>query len=859
MHIIDSNLPIVAKLPDILKALQLSQQVVLQAEPGAGKSTQVPLSLLKADWLGQQKIIMLEPRRLSAQSIARYLAKLLNEPIGQTIGYHIRNDKKSSAQTKLEIVTEGILTRRIQSDPELKDVALIIFDEFHERSLQADLSLALSLEIQAALREDLKLLIMSATLDAQQIQTFLPQAHSVFCEGRQYPVDIEYLQSYANPHQNFSHKALNALMPTLSKAFHQTQQDILVFLPGQREILNAIAQAKELSLTPQPLLLPLYAGLSAQDQDLATRPGQNSQRKIIFATNIAETSLTLPNIGCVIDSGLARQQTYDPSSGMSRLQTQTISQAASQQRCGRAGRLGPGKCYRLWTQAENNQRAPHETVEILRADLSQLCLEVALWGETDIYQLNWLTPPPNSHVAKAKALLIELGLMTPQGTLPAIGQQTLQMGFEPRVAKMMSFAQQSNIEEWVVLACDLAAILSEQDFLKNLSERPSVDVLERLSLLHDYVHARQHHQPFSATQVHLNRLKQVEQLGQQWQKRLGVKRANTFNTAELAEWTAALLAIAYPDRIAKRRPGLEGNYLLSNGKAASISNEDRLGQAAWLIAAEIDGQRQGGRIFLACEISPSHLESLYQSQITRSTRYEYDAQKNTLLGITRQQFKGLVLAEQPSQEFDASAFLMCLKQALRQTQLSLLNWTPASEHWLKRAQWLHSVQETFPDFSMAALLESMDDWLMPYCTNFKSLNDLKKLNLLALLQNRLDYSQQQTLDKDAPAHYQTPSGQTVAIHYELHRSPFVSVKLQELFGQVHSPILGGCQGQALTFELLSPAMRPLQVTADLHHFWQNSYIEIAKEMRGRYPKHRWPEQPLLEKPGHSHKKRFLNT
>ena len=859
MHIIDSNLPIVAKLPDIFKALQLSQQVVLQAEPGAGKSTQVPLSLLKADWLGKQKIIMLEPRRLAAQSIARYLATLLNEPLGQTIGYHIRNDKKSSANTQLEIVTEGILTRRIQADPELKDVALIIFDEFHERSLQTDLSLALSLEIQAALREDLKLLIMSATLDAQQIQTFLPQAQSVFCEGRQYPVDIEYLQSYANPQQNFSQKALNALMPSLSKAFHQTQQDILVFLPGQREILNAITLAKELNLTPPPLLLPLYAGLSAQDQDLATRPGQNSQRKIIFATNIAETSLTLPNIGCVIDSGLARQQTYDPSSGMSRLQTQTISQAASQQRCGRAGRLGPGKCYRLWTQAEQNQRAPYETVEILRADLSQLCLEVALWGETDIYQLNWLTPPPNSHIAKAKALLIELGLMTPQGTLPAIGQQTLQMGFEPRVAKMISFAQQSNRDEWVVLACDLAAILSEQDFLKNLSERPSVDVLERLSLLHDYVEAKQNHQPFAATQVHLNRLKQVEQLSQQWQNRLGVKRENAFSAAEVADWTAALLAMAYPDRIAKRRPGNEGNYLLSNGKAASVSNEDRLGQAPWLIAAEIDGQRQGGRIFLACEISQSHLESLYQSQMTCSTRYEYDAQKNTLQGITRHQLKGLVLAEHPSQEFDSAAFLESLKQTLEQTQLRLLNWTPAAEHWLKRAQWLHSVQKSFPDFSMAGLLETLDDWLMPYCTDFKSLNDLKKLNLVALLQNRLDYPQQQTLDKDAPAHYQTPSGQMVEIHYELHRSPFVSVKLQELFGQVHSPILGGSQGQPLTFELLSPAMRPLQVTADLHHFWQNSYIEIAKEMRGRYPKHRWPEQPLLEKPGHSHKKRFLNA
>lgn len=848
----ETSLPILAILPELHQALQTHNQVILQAQPGAGKSTAVPLSLLSAPWLANQKIIMLEPRRLAAQSIARYLAEQLNEPVGQTIGYHIRNDKKSSAQTRLEIVTEGILIRRIQSDPELQGTALIIFDEFHERSIQTDLSLTFSLDVQNALREDLKLLIMSATLDLEQIKTFLPQAKALFCEGRQYPVEMQYYaptKSKTGYPTTLMQDVQSTLPSALQKAYAETDQDILIFLPGKKEITQAIQMAQNLNLQPPPLCLPLYAGLSAQDQDLATRRGKNSVRKLIFSTNIAETSLTLPNIGCVIDSGLARQQLFDPNSGMSRLVTQAISQAASQQRCGRAGRLGPGKCYRLWSTADNQLRAPHETVEILRADLSQLCLEVALWGEPDPYNLSWLTPPPKAHLAKAKELLMDLTLLNSQGSLNLAGQQTVQMGLEPRMAKMLQHAQHLSTTERqniVGLACDLGAILSEADFFK--AQRPSADLLERLELLQSY---RTHHK--TQPDIQVSGLKQVLQLSQQWQKRFKTQ-AEAIEPHQQSHWVAELLAVAYPDRIAQRRCGKDANYLLSNGKAANVHWQDSLGQAAWLVAADVDGQKQGGRIFLACEISFGHLETLFAEQIVSQTDCVYDADKNNLQGMTVKKFKRLTLHQAPNPNFDASAFKAGLKTALQQTQLALLPWSSAATDWLKRVQWLQSMHPSLPDCSLEHLSATLGEWLLPYCT-VKTLNALKQLPLLDLLRNRLDYEQQQTLQKLAPVFYTTPAGRQVPIQYELHRNPFVAVRLQELFGQHRSPILGGLPGIALTFELLSPAQRPLQITADLAHFWQNSYIEIAKEMRGRYPKHRWPENPLQETPGNFMKKR----
>lgn len=831
------NLPIDAVLTDISCQLAISDAVLLQAEPGAGKSTQVPLHLLSSAWLNNRKIVMLEPRRLAVKSLAHFLAKQLGEPVGKTVGYQVKNDCKISKNTKLEIVTEGILTRRLQSDPELADTALIIFDEFHERSLQADLALTLCLDIQSALRDDLKLLIMSATMDTKSLSQFLNNAPVINCTGRTYPVSTHY---FPRP-KRFDW--LDSLRDIVQTASCQTLGDILVFLDGQGAIFSAIKHVQT-SLDSDWECLPLYGSLTNNAQQEITQPQSKLlKRRVIFSTNIAETSLTIPNITCVIDTGLAKKMQYDASSGMSRLESVFISRASAEQRRGRAGRLAKGECYRLWSENQHLQLQAYDAEEVTETDLSSLCLDIANWGESNIENLRWLTTPPKAHVKKAQQLLQSLGLLTERNTLTSLGKQATQLGVHPRFSSMMLRAMPLKLSS---LACDLSALLSEKN-LFGATSRSQIDItasVERLQQFKTKQRINDGVSNYLLQQINEESLRLLQRL----------KLPTNQNDQTEKNNIGLLIAFAYPERIAQIREHAPLHYLLANGKSAQLKRQDSLYQSSYLAIANLDGQRKDSRIYLAAPLTIAQIETHFSAQITEESFYEFDEKKGHILGVQRRHLHAITLKQSPITTHDSQAFIVCLKDALTSSQLELLPWTNKSKHWLLRAQWLAGYNDVFRKFNIETLLEQIDDWLMPYCEPMQSLKELKQLNLSEILASHLGYENQRLLAKEAPSHYTNPLGNQTTIHYSLKRAPYISVQLQSLFGETHSPMLAFNQ-VPLNFELLSPAQRPIQITNDLHNFWQNSYHEIAKEMRGRYPKHRWPEKPLLEKPGHSIKRK----
>ncbi|WP_201778220.1 ATP-dependent helicase HrpB [Thalassomonas viridans] len=843
------SLPIDDFLPEITKLLTSNNALVLQADPGAGKSTQVPLSLLKANIAGGKKIVMLEPRRLAAKSIATYLASLLGEKVGQSIGYQVRNDNTCSKTTKLEIVTEGILTRRIQHDPELADIGLIIFDEFHERSIHADLSLTLSLEIQQALRDDLKVLVMSATIDTAGISEFLSGAPVVICPGRVFPVEVSYLPRPIPAIGRYSY--LEPLKKAAATAFRDNEGDILVFLPGKGEINKAIETLAPDYRDLDVLLLPLYGELAADKQQQAIVPDPKGRRKLVFTTNVAETSLTIEGIRCVIDTGLSKRALYDPSSGMTRLVSCMVSKASAEQRKGRAGRLSEGSCYRLWTQSQHQQLTDYYEEEIKVVDLVSLVLELAMWGVKEPSELSWLTPPPAAHFQQAKSLLTEVGLLDDDGAITGLGQQGISLGIEPRFAKMLV---QGKKWQQLTLACDLAALLSERDIFTG---GQGSDLNARLIALQDY--RRQRGKARGQYPLAVFAAEQALQNSRNWQRKLGAgkggdKQPQAYSLADIHEYSGQLLALAYPDRIGKRRPGHAANFQLSNGKGAMLFDDDPLAEEAYLVAPQIDGQKTQGRIYLAAPVSLEAVKSLFGEQLTQESRYSFDKEKNKISGTVEHKLGALVLSRQIITKPDKAALEACLLAAVKETKLALLPWDKASLSWLDRARWLALYDSSFEAFTEQNLLEQLSHWLQPYLSGITSVAELKKLNLLSVLKQILDWDKQAELEQQAPEYYLTPSDKKVMITYSQQHNPKVSVVLQEVFGELASPLLAW--GKApLCFELLSPAKRPIQVTSDLNHFWQNSYFEVAKDMRGRYPKHRWPEQPLLEKAGRSIKAR----
>ena len=814
------SLPIDQILPELLQTLNNNANVVLQAPPGTGKTTRIPLTLLNETWLGENKIIMLEPRRLAARNAAHFMAASLGEQVGQQVGYRIRMDSKTGPKTRIEVVTEGVLTRMLQSDPELNGVGLVIFDEFHERSLQADLGLALCLESQSALRDDLKILVMSATLDSAATAKLLGDAPLISSAGRSYPVEIHYT---APPPRARREQLLQHQASLITKTLLQEDGSVLVFLPGSGEIRQLEQQLQNMKLGDDILITPLYGDLSLEAQQQAIQPAPKGKRKIVLATNIAETSLTIEGVRIVIDSGLARIPRFEPASGLTRLETVNISQASAEQRRGRAGRLEPGSCYRLWPQGQ--QLLAHSTAEILEADLAPLALELAQWGCHDPSQLKWLNPPPKATFNQAQGLLKQLGALNNNFRITAHGQQMAKLPLHPRLAHMILKAQQIGVGK---LACQIAALLSERDPLRKTDQRDS-DLRSRLNLLTTN----------SSNQANLKRIKQSVR---QWQQQLSINDNN--NDLSL---TGVLLSLAYPDRIAQHRPGKDGRYLLANGRGAEFGEYESLANEPYLVIAELGARQTEARIFLAAAIDAQQIDEHFSELIETKNIIDWDQRSKAVQAVQQQCLGALVLDERPLDNPDPEQICTALLEGIRQTGLQCLPWSKTNRQWQQRLEFLHRHEpDNWPEASDQALLNNLDQWLAPFINGMSRLSHLAKLDLQAALNTQLDWPQQMQLDQLAPTHIQVPTGSRIALDYD-NDPPILAVRLQEMFGASDTPTIANGKVKLL-LHLLSPGQRPMQVTQDLKGFWQGSYAEVKKDMKGRYPKHYWPDDPLQAEP-----------
>lgn len=841
-------LPITDSLPQIIRLLASGSNLILQAEPGAGKSTALPLSLLDVEWLKGKKILMLEPRRVAAKSIAHFLARQLGEKVGQRVGYRIKNDRKISKDTVLEIVTEGILTRRLQSDPEISDIGLIIFDEFHERSIHADLSLLLSLEIQQTIRDDLKLLVMSATIDTALISRYMGGAEVIECPGRTFPVSVDYIKTSKEPLPRQVTRVLSTLLAAShTRSSAHTDGDILVFLPGQADIKRCISETSALFGSDSHLiLLPLYGGLPLVKQEQALMPDPGGKRRVVFTTNVAETSLTIEGVTHVIDSGLEKSLIYDPVSGMTRLETSYISKASATQRAGRAGRTQAGFCTRLWDEQQQRSLRDYQSEEIVLADLTGFVLELFIWGYNEYQDINWLTPPPLPHFLSAKKTLASLGLIDAEGKVTPLGENAAAISASPRLAAMLLTAK-GDIEKGI--ACELAALLSDRDIFY---ASKGVDVVERLLVLQDYKVNR--HLALNAHPINRASIEQLLMSAGSLKNVVHIdKSPAVYTLTQLQNSTGKLLLSAYPDRLAKRRSDNSGRYQLANGRGVFLFDDDPLFGSEWLVVVDCDAIKREGRIHSAAAITLELVLDCLDERIVEKEGYEYDSAKQKIIGRKVILYDALEIKRSSLSDIPSDKFQACLLDVLKNSELNILNWTDRCKDWLARAEWLGGYVDTFPKISKALLVERVDEWLVPYLAGVKSISALKKVNLLELLLGTLSWDDQKRLEREAPVVYITPSHKTVPIIYDRDQGPTVSVPLQEMFGEVDSPKIAGGK-VPIRFELLSPARRPIQTTSDLGNFWRTSYFEVAKEMRGRYPKHRWPERPLEEKPGKSLKR-----
>ncbi|HAT3773922.1 TPA: ATP-dependent helicase HrpB [Citrobacter freundii] len=806
-----TSLPVAAVVPELLTALDASTQVLLTAPTGAGKSTWLPLRLLEHGGI-KGRIILLEPRRLAARNVAQRLAELLNEKPGETVGYRMRAQSCVGSQTRLEVVTEGVLTRMIQRDPELTGVGLVILDEFHERSLQADLALALLLDVQQGLRDDLKLLIMSATLDNGRLQQLLPDAPMIISEGRTFPVERRYQPLAA--HLRFD----EAVAIATAELLRHESGSLLLFLPGVGEILRVQEQLVT-RVGGDVVLCPLYGALTLAEQRQAIFPAPQGKRKVVLATNIAETSLTIEGIRLVVDCAQERVARYDARTGLTRLITQRISQASMTQRAGRAGRLEPGICLHLLAKEQAERAAAQGEPEILQSDLSGLLMELLQWGCTDPEQLNWLDTPPAINLQAAKRLLQMLGALEGD-RLSARGQKMAALGNDPRLAAML--VSTKNDDE-AASAAKLAAILEEPP------RGGSTDLAVAFS----------RNQPA------------WQQRSQQLLKRLNV-RSGQPDIALLP----LLLAQAFADRIARRR-GQEGRYQLANGMGAMLDADDALGRHEWLIAPLLlqGSASPDARILLALPLDIEALMQTCPELLQQSDTIEWDEAQGTLKALRRSRIGQLTVKVQPLAKPSEEELHQAMLNGIRDKGLSVLNWTPEAEQFRLRLQcaanWLPEYD--WPAVDEDSLLKTLELWLLPHMSGVHSLRALKALNVGQALRGLLDWSMLQRLDSELPAHYTVPTGSRIAIRYHEDNPPVLAVRMQEMFGEANTPTIA--QGRVpLVLELLSPAQRPLQVTSDLSAFWQGSYREVQKEMKGRYPKHVWPDDPANTAPTRRTKK-----
>jgi len=826
-------LPITEALPALGAALRDGRRAVLQAPPGAGKSTIVPLVLLQSDWLAGKKILVLEPRRLAARAVATRMASLLGEPVGQSVGYRTRLDTRVSRATRIEVVTEGILTRLIQDDASLAAFGCVIFDEFHERSLHADLGLALCLESQSSLREDLRLLVMSATLDGDALARLLHDAPIVTSTGRSYPVSTHYVARQPELHLE------QQIAQVIRLATREHEGDLLCFLPGAPEIRRVQRHLEESGADSHADLLPLYGELASAAQDAALAPAAPGRRKIILSTSIAETSLTIEGVRIVVDSGLRRSAEFDPATGMSRLVTGKVSQAAAEQRRGRAGRLSPGVCYRLWSEGVQATLVAHTPPEILQADLAPLALELACWGTRDAADLTWLDPPPAAALAQARDLLRQLGALDADGRVTAHGRQLAAVGAHPRLAHMLVQARRLGA---VRLACDLAAILSERDVLRAERGARDVDLRLRVAALRN-----SHGRLPAGISVDPKALAQARRSSSDWQRRWA---AGVRETADAHTATGLLLALAYPDRIARRR-GDSSRYVMANGRGAHFDEPQALAKSEFLVAAELDGAQREARIFLAAPVSMADLQAQFGAQIETATRIEWDTRTDTIAARRERRLGALVLASEDIASPDPSATQEALLVGLRHLGLAVLPWTPELRQWQARLALMrkHNVAspEPWPDLDDATLLATLEDWAPPWLVGISRREHLARMDLSNALRGRLSYAQREILEREAPTHWVVPSGSRIPIDYHGDAEPSLSVRLQEMFGLTATPSIAGGR-LPLLLKLLSPAGRPVQVTRDLVSFWNRGYHEVKKDLKGRYPKHYWPEDPHAAQP-----------
>lgn len=806
-----TSLPVAAVVPELLTALDNSSQVLLTAPTGAGKSTWLPLRLLEHGGI-KGRIILLEPRRLAARNVAQRLAELLNEKPGETVGYRMRAQSCVGPQTRLEVVTEGVLTRMIQRDPELTGVGLVILDEFHERSLQADLALALLLDVQQGLRDDLKLLIMSATLDNGRLQQLLPDAPMIISEGRTFPVERRYQPLAA--HLRFD----EAVAIATAELLRHESGSLLLFLPGVGEI-QRVQEQLATRVGSDVVLCPLYGALTLAEQRQAILPAPQGKRKVVLATNIAETSLTIEGIRLVVDCAQERVARYDARTGLTRLITQRISQASMTQRAGRAGRLEPGICLHLLAKEQAERAASQGEPEILQSDLSGLLMELLQWGCTNPEQLNWLDTPPAINLQAAKRLLQMLGALE-DDRLSATGQKMAALGNDPRLAAMLVSA---NDDDEAATAAKLAAILEEPP------RGGSTDLAVAFS----------RNQPA------------WQQRSQQLLKRLNVRSGQPDSTQ-----LPPLLARAFADRIARRR-GQEGRYQLANGMGAMLDADDASGRHEWLIAPLLlqGSASPDARILLALPLDIEALMQACPELLQQSDTIEWDEAQGTLKALRRSRIGQLTVKVQPLAKPSEEELHQAMLNGIRDKGLSVLNWTPEAEQFRLRLQcaanWLPEYD--WPAVDEDSLLATLETWLLPHMSGVHSLRALKALNVGQALRGLLDWSMLQRLDSELPAHYTVPTGSRIAIRYHEDNPPALAVRMQEMFGEAKTPTIA--QGRVpLVLELLSPAQRPLQVTSDLSAFWQGSYREVQKEMKGRYPKHVWPDDPANTAPTRRTKK-----
>ncbi len=816
-----SPLPIDDALPALRRALADHPSAVLSAPPGAGKTTRVPLALLDEPWLNKGRLMMLEPRRLAARRAAEYMASRLGQRVGETVGYRIRGESRVGGATRVEVVTEGILTRMLHASPDLPGTALVIFDEFHERSIHADLGLALSLDVQTNLRDDLRILVMSATLDGLAVARLLGDAPIVESAGRAFPVETRYL--------NFAPdgRLETRVREAVHRALSTSEGDILVFLPGQREIRRAQEILLETGFPGPVAVHALYGEAPPESQQAALSPAPAGMRKVILSTSIAETSLTIDGVRIVIDAGLSRLPSFDPRRGMEGLVTVPVSRASADQRCGRAGRQAPGICYRLWTEDRQASLPAFTPPEIANADLAPLALDLALWGSPDGATLRFLDPPPSAHLAQARELLLRLGALDRSGALTPHGRAMAALPVHPRIAHMIIRGSELGHGP---LACELAALLEERDLLRGRPDA-DIDLASRWHALHRAGAADRG--------VRERVLAEARRLR-------GLAKIADKPGDETA--LGPLLALAYPERVARRRGAEGGRYQLAGGTGAVVPEWSLLAREKFLAVGEVDGVGTEVRVFLAAPLSEDDIRTLFAGRLDSVEEVRWSGQDQAVVARVQTRLDALVLDERPAAP-SGDALRSAMLDGIRQMGLGALPWDGESESLRARSEWLRSsglAGTEWPDLSAERLLSALEQWLGPFLEGINRRAHLARLDMTRMLRARFSYRQLQELDRLAPATLAVPTGSRIRLSYE-GPQPVLAVRLQEMFGQVETPTVGGGRIPVL-IHLLSPAGRPLAVTRDLPSFWRNAYPDVRKEMRGRYPKHVWPDDPLTASP-----------